>query len=207
MENASKALIMAGGVLISLLVIGLLVFFYNSLSSLQGTKQTVAEEQTVVEWNKQYTVYERDVYGSELLSLANKTVDYNKREADNKGYTKLEIHITITKNLDNNYFKAGVYNASKFEEQMEELNTKLEEIGEKTVKSKTTNKSKKISQLAAMRTKDIEELGIQYADYNENVTTYNIYKTLVTEVKSKTFRYKKSEYDNNGRIVELYYEL
>ena len=39
MENASKALIMAGSVLIAILVIGLLVFGYNQLSDLEQQKE------------------------------------------------------------------------------------------------------------------------------------------------------------------------
>ena len=39
MENASKALIMAGSVLMAILVIGLLVFGYQSLSALEQSKE------------------------------------------------------------------------------------------------------------------------------------------------------------------------
>ena len=95
MENASKALIMAGGVLISLMVIGLLVLFYNNLSGMQKIKTDSETEQQATEFNKQYDVYARDVYGSEILSIANKIADYNKREADNKGYTKIELKVKL----------------------------------------------------------------------------------------------------------------
>ena len=53
MENASKALIMAGGVLISLMVIGLLVLFYNNLSGMQKIKTDSETEQQAAEFNKQ----------------------------------------------------------------------------------------------------------------------------------------------------------
>ena len=52
MENASKALIMAGGVLIALLVIGLLVFFYNNLSGLQSIEQSNDDVEAITEFNK-----------------------------------------------------------------------------------------------------------------------------------------------------------
>ena len=44
MENASKALIMAGSLLISLLIIGALVFMYNQFADVQQTKTDVDEE-------------------------------------------------------------------------------------------------------------------------------------------------------------------
>ena len=112
MENASKALIMAGGVLISLMVIGLLVLFYNNLSGMQKIKTDSETEQQATEFNKQYDVYARDVYGSEILSIANKIADYNKREADNKGYTPIDLEVTFTKGLSERYFVENkVYSA------------------------------------------------------------------------------------------------
>ena len=92
MENASKALIMAGGVLIALLIIGILVVFFNNLSDWQKISQTSEEVEQITEFNKQYDVYERNVYGSELLSIANKIDDYNKRESNNKGYSKIRTN-------------------------------------------------------------------------------------------------------------------
>lgn len=209
MENASKALIMAGGILISLIIIGALVFFFNNLKNFQGTQQSEDEILAVTEWNKQYTVYERNVYGSELLSLANKVVDYNLRESNNKGYTKLEVYVVLTEDFDTNYFKQGTYKSSDIKKEIETINKEVERIGKISVSSTTSsNVSRKISQLATMRTKDIEELGIEYASYSSNVNLYNTYKTLVTEIKSKEFRYIKSEYDKNtGRITELHYKL
>ena len=45
MENASKALIMAGSVLLSLLIIGALVFMFDSLKGLKQTEATSEEVQ------------------------------------------------------------------------------------------------------------------------------------------------------------------
>ena len=39
MENASKALIIAGSVLVALMVISLLVIFFNNIRDLQGIEQ------------------------------------------------------------------------------------------------------------------------------------------------------------------------
>ena len=59
-----------------------------------------------------------------------------------------------------------------------------------------------------MRTADIESLGFEMADYKYDVTMYNTYKKLGTEVKAKIFRYVKTEYDDNtGRINKLVYQL
>ena len=69
MENATKALEIAGGVLISLIIIGTIVFFYNRISEVKQTEHNTQAEEQAADFNKDYEVYNRnDVYGSELLS-------------------------------------------------------------------------------------------------------------------------------------------
>ena len=82
MENASKALIMAGSGLIALIIISCLVLMINNLSTYQGL-QTQSEEVAQIEkFNNQYIIYNRDdVRGSDLYSLMNKVIDYNIRQS------------------------------------------------------------------------------------------------------------------------------
>ena len=172
-------------------------------------QETNKELEQAVEFNKQYDVYARNVYGSELLSIANKVADYNQREAQNKGYTKIELYVKIRNDMDATFFKKGTYTSSRIKQEVENLQKKVEQIGEQTVASKTNSRiSRRVSQLATMRTKDIEELGIQKTDYQTQVTQYNTYKTLLTEVKAKVFQYIDFDYDkNNGRIIKMNYQL
>lgn len=207
MENASKALIMAGSVLIALIVISLLVVFYNNIRNLQKTELSVEQQEKAGEFNKQYEVYQRDIYGSELLSLVNKINDYNKIEAENEGYTKIEIYVTFEKNVDSTYFSKGTYNSSTMKNKINELDKKKEELGNQTIKSKKSSSiTRKVSKLATMRTADIEALGFEQSDYKEQVATYNLHKSLLTQIKSQAFAYSKTDYDNNtGRITKMYY--
>ena len=83
MENASKALLMAAGVLIALIIIGALLLMFNNLSNYQETNTQNTRESQIVEFNKQFETYNRkDVRGSDLYSLLNKVVDYNRRKSD-----------------------------------------------------------------------------------------------------------------------------
>ena len=78
MENASKALIMAGGILIALLVIGALVLMFNQLSYYQRTETDSEKTQQLADFNKEYLKYTYDdIKGYELISLVNKVIDYN----------------------------------------------------------------------------------------------------------------------------------
>ena len=224
MENASKALIMAGGVLIALLVIGLLVFFYNNLVDLQSIEQSNDDVETITEFNKKYEVYARNIYGSEILSLANMVDDYNTRESNNKGYIKLELYVTFESTINENYFvKNKTYTARQICEQVEKIQAEVNKYSSRNKKDghifyhKTaSNISRTTAQLATMRTNDIKNtLG-----YGENeklpdemtrdIQAYNNIKNLLTEIKSKTFKYdeKGFEYDKKtGRITKMYYKL
>lgn len=211
MENASKALMMAGGMLIAVMVISLLVLFFNNIREWQGIDESGEELEQIVEFNKQYEVYARNVYGSELLSIANKVADYNKRQAEAKGYVPIEVQVTISKGkeLDTTFFKNGTYNSLSIKKETEDLEAKVKEIGEKRINSKEYSTiSRKISQLAGMRTTDKEELGFKKEDYEDLERQYNTYKSLLTRVKETIFRHKTFEYDEkNGRITKMIYEL
>jgi len=101
MENASKALVMAGGVLISLMIIASLVIIYNQISNYSSSEIDEQRKQEIVVFNQGYTTYNKQrVKGSELLSLINKALDYNEREANplDKQYQKMEIYINLNAN-------------------------------------------------------------------------------------------------------------
>ncbi len=73
MENASKALLMAGGILIALIIIALLIRTYTNVSIFQRTKLSQEEQEKIVAFNEQYTKYiGQYVYGIEVRTLINK---------------------------------------------------------------------------------------------------------------------------------------
>ena len=76
MENASKALLMAGGILIAILIIALLVKSFTAVSMFQKTKLTEEEQAQLVVFNEQYTKYlGQYVYGTDVRTLMNKYDD------------------------------------------------------------------------------------------------------------------------------------
>lgn len=82
MENASKALLMAGEVLISIIIVSALLLMFNSLTSYQGVKEQNTREAQVIAFNNTYEAYNtKDVRGNDLYSLINRVVDYNKRKS------------------------------------------------------------------------------------------------------------------------------
>lgn len=211
MENASKALIMAGSVLIAMIVISLLVAFFTNLRNLQNIQLSTEQVEQATEFNKQYDVYDRNVYGSELLSIANKIKDYNIRQAEMNDYTKIELEVTFLKDIDSTLLKKGTYTHLELIQKIDNIENEINIIGNESITfiTKTGEKSsRKISQLSTMRTADIEELGTEQKDYKTQVNKYNTYKTLLTEIKAKVFKSKGFEYDKNtGRVIKMKYEL
>lgn len=102
MENASKALIMAGSILLSVLVIALLVYGYTNLSALEQTKQDTQDNIELSEYMARFEQFNRTLYGSELLSLGNLQEDYNtairRYGGENQdGYQSVSITVIIKK--------------------------------------------------------------------------------------------------------------
>lgn len=92
MENATKAFIIAGGMLIAMLIVGLLVWGYNNISSFQRTNVETEALEQIAEFNSRFEAYNRgSVRGYQMISLANLARDYNSRFREDEGYYQVEI--------------------------------------------------------------------------------------------------------------------
>ena len=208
MENASKALIIAGGVFIALFVIAILVFFFQNVRMAQSEQETADAIMQAAEFNKQYDVYNRNnLYGSEILSLANKMQDYNQKEAQEKGYLEISMEVSITQDIGT-YFKKGNYLAKDLQNALSQVEQKVEEY------ANVSYCGKRISDLASMRTNELQELFRkenklgQLAEAQAVMIKYTTLKAEQTEVKSRVFRCTGIENDSQtGRITKMKFQL
>lgn len=102
MENASKAIIIAGGMLIAIAIVSLLVWGWRAISSYQSSKNSLKDIEDTAKFNEQFAQYDRDdVMGYELLSLINQIQDYDERlttdsiKASNDKYVPIGIVIKL----------------------------------------------------------------------------------------------------------------
>ena len=111
MENASKALIMAGSVLIALIIIGAFMLMLTNLTDYQEKNDTRIEQQQIVEFNNQFSTYDRKgLRGTDMLSLINRIIDYNARKTtEDIGFQKMKITIN---GIDKNILQALRYDPS-----------------------------------------------------------------------------------------------
>lgn len=76
MENASKALIIAGAILLSILIIALGVFVFNQAKSAMGNVNL--SDQEIAAFNSKFDSYEGKQKGSAVKSLVSAVKNYNK---------------------------------------------------------------------------------------------------------------------------------
>ena len=84
MENASKALIIAGGILFALLIIGMAVTMWITLGDFNSTQDEAKSQEQLAAFNKQFESYQRQIMrGADLASIINKINDNNNKNIDN----------------------------------------------------------------------------------------------------------------------------
>lgn len=87
MENATKALLIAAGILFAILTIGVLMYTWNELGSYTSQVEEEKKIEQLTAFNKQYEVYQRQLLrGNDVASLINKVRDNNKKYSQEKEY-------------------------------------------------------------------------------------------------------------------------
>ena len=83
MENVSKALMIAGGMLIAIMVISLIIVLWNQMSGYFAEQHSATIVEQIAEFNAQFENYNgKDIRGNELISVMNKVVNYNRTYSD-----------------------------------------------------------------------------------------------------------------------------
>ena len=207
MENASKALEIAGGVLIALMILGLLVLGYNKISDLKQTEQDVDTESK--EYFISFEEYNRNgVYGSELFSLANKIEDYNIKYPESQGYIHISLNVTINEDheIGNLGIKKGTYRDNELYERYTSLATAIYNAGQEKITAKMLGDTKSTTGTIAKYWTNVPETelrAILSASQYEKLTRYRDLVNLQTEIVRLTFDVKQFEYDNIGRITSM----
>lgn len=94
MENASKALIIAGGMLIAMLIVGLLVWGFGRIRETQQTQVDQESIQEITDFNERFEAYNRTtVRGYQMISLANLVYDTNSRFTEADGYNSVTVTV------------------------------------------------------------------------------------------------------------------
>lgn len=113
MENASKALIIAGAILLSILIIALGIYVFNMAKGASNTDQLDALE--ISTFNDKFTTYEGRQIGSSVKQLLNEVITNNNKNKEAQERL-IDVHYvkgTGTLNSENIEPNVGDSNLSK----------------------------------------------------------------------------------------------
>lgn len=128
MENASKALMMAAGVLIGIMILSLAVYLFANFGSASAEAHRQNEENQLAQFNAQFTTYQyrTDVTIHDVITVANLARSNNQTYYldDSVGQTESNYYIvvnaTTTTGIKNNLQNPSLYDTN-------DLNTIIEE--------------------------------------------------------------------------------
>ncbi len=228
MENASKALIIAGSVLLALIVIGAFILMFSNLNDYQEKNDTAIEQKQIVEFNNQFSTYDRNgLRGTDMLSLMNRIIDYNSRKTtEDIGFQKMKITI---KGIDKNILQALRYETSGSnllikkntytQDDLSEIVAKPQELERKYQKKYITQLVSNISNFMDIYNSSLS-INQKIQEINEkkwlpkSVTTYGNLDSIKNDILIyyEYSQFKRTYFDstgetkydkNTGRITEL----
>ena len=121
MENVTKALLIAAGILFAVLILSLLAMFGGQLSGYYAEQHNSKIIEQDAKFNAQFESYNgQTIRGNEIISIMNKVVNYNTSIADMEKYDKVILSIDLKgyQNRANGNFKYSDSDTSIFQGKM-----------------------------------------------------------------------------------------
>ena len=224
MENATKALLIAGTVLISLLVITVGIFAFKQMSDYQKSKSDLIKEKQIAKFNEGFTQYiSNETKGIDIITLVNKVIDFNSRKEE-EGYGVIDYNNKITLEIDmtsynaigesvfkkqkyiireKNNFTNIISNYIKLEEKytiktIQQLSSNIETLKSYYIYGDTLN-GRNIEQVIGSKKYNNSQLEKDFKNRNfKELEQYSEY----SEFKSSKFKGEEPEY-KDGQIVKL----
>ena len=225
MENASKALLIAGGVLITIIIISVLVYVFNQFKSVPRTQEEVKQAEQLAEFNKKYESYnKKNMYGTDIITVINMARNNNETYRMDHNY-QIEISVTVVDTIESRirmwYYDTEEANSSKA---VKEATIGWPRSALGTITSGTYTSSDSIwdsfldpvlgqSQSEYVYSNSYGTQTFQTIQWYDNVfyngKQYRVYymtSNLAYEFKNKKFDCTGIEYGGNGRVIRMNFE-
>lgn len=223
MENASKALLIAGGILLALMTLSLVVYMSGATSRMMEAQDEKKAAEELAAFNMEYEAYnKRRMYGTDIITVVNKAINNNKSMRLNASTDPYYINIII---IPKQEFKTTIYEVDNTKEKSEmkpvdPLTTEAKNvlgITSETFKSFfTANKEEELGKFGAGTFVDNNNFKYFFEGDTEDKSKttvdgkkrYVMYSAL-TNFKKSIFECKadKVEYDEKtGRIKSMTFE-
>lgn len=103
MENASKALLIAGGIFLALLIVSVMMYMSNSITEIGEAQENRRAAEQLAAFNAEYEAYNKKLmYGTDIITVI------NKAKEDKVNIKIGNTVITETTSLDNT-IKNNIY--------------------------------------------------------------------------------------------------
>lgn len=193
MENSSKALYIAGSVLIAVLVISLLVYTFDKLGVVEEQKDEIAYEESITEFNREYEAFnKRIMYGVDVISCINKAVSNNEKFVNGGkwslgGVAGLEALVQVEVDLKNGleeYIEIFYWNDTK------EKEVKIVGSFPDVSDDADSNDEDAVKEL---ENKDIIDLAKKYDENVKIPGITGIKDVKIKDIFSKNIKYEKAD--------------
>lgn len=197
MENASKALLIAGGVLIAIILIGLLLTGFTIIRSNENANVKAQATKELKEFNQKFEAYNKKaLYGTDVITVMKMAIENNKKMETTVGE---QYFINIVLKLTKTYTKTKktVYRNGTTTEEPDSTNTisgKYYALGD----------WKKDGTLVMIKKVEItfgESLTTKIENPVDGSTVYTY--SALANLKKAVFKCTGVIYDDNGRIKQL----
>lgn len=113
MENATKALLIAGGLLISMITISMFYLIFGNMSQMTSDVSEKTEPKQLIAFNSKFEAYNKKLmYGIDIVSVINMAIDnniqyglsQNYNENTNNDFVDYYVNVKFT------YYNVGTFN-------------------------------------------------------------------------------------------------
>lgn len=195
MENASKALLIAGGVLIAIILIGLLLTGFTIIRSNENANVKAQATKELKEFNQKFEAYNKKaLYGTDVITVMKMAIENNKKMETTVGE---QYFINIVLDLTKTYTKTKktVYRNGTTTEETDPTNAISGE-------NYALGDWKKDGTLVMIQKVEIT-FGDSSTKKTENLDNTVYEYSALANLKKAVFKCKKVIYDDNGRIKQL----
>jgi len=216
MENASKAIIIAGGILISMIVISLFFFMFSNMSTLVDTTSKDTTEVQIVDFNKGFEAYNKKImYGADIISVVNKAIDNNakykatKDNENNEYYIDVAINFKERLELRTETYKQRTDMNGKY--RLDSSKTHIQTVLQAGATIKLSEEQTKIEdmlikpvQLSDIDGNPVDNKNSSVSTYSPGCASYTVTYYPASEFKRKIFYCSDVKYSKtSGRVIEM----
>lgn len=211
MENASKALLIAGGILLALMTLSLIVYVSTSTTRMAEAQDAKKASEELAAFNASYEAYNKTrMYGTDVITVINKAINYNGKLDNSQENEAITIEVEIaesfiaTKQTIKEYANGTITKGDV--EEIEGVSLYLKNNNSKTVKAgfNTTYSDEVVQFFQKQKTEDSVKITKENkVGYVEKEITYS----ALANFKRAIFTCTKCEDENNdGRIDYMKFE-